>query len=60
MSTYILYLIINYKLSYFILCYEHYEGCLTCCCPRLTFGRNVEIIDQGRTCEYIKLQYFNI
>ncbi|XP_020239269.1 cell number regulator 2 [Cajanus cajan] len=23
--------------------------CLTWCCPRFTFGRNVDIIDQGRT-----------
>ncbi|TKY44683.1 PLANT CADMIUM RESISTANCE 12 [Spatholobus suberectus] len=23
--------------------------CFTWCCPRFTFGRNVEIIDQGRT-----------
>ncbi|XP_004512942.1 protein PLANT CADMIUM RESISTANCE 7 [Cicer arietinum] len=30
-------------------CEEPGNSCLTCCCPRLTFGRNVEIIDQGRT-----------
>ncbi|XP_027122502.1 protein PLANT CADMIUM RESISTANCE 7-like [Coffea arabica] len=31
-------------------CFEETSNCcVTCCCPCITFGRNVEIIDQGTT-----------
>ncbi|KAK6921142.1 PLAC8 motif-containing protein [Dillenia turbinata] len=33
-------------------CCEDPANCLiTCCCPCITFGQNVEIIDRGATCE---------
>lgn len=35
----------------FFLCYEPYEGCMTCCCPCITFGQSAEVVDKGRTCE---------
>ncbi|PON86477.1 PLAC8 motif-containing protein [Trema orientale] len=31
-------------------CFEDTSSCMTtCCCPFITFGRNAEIIDRGRT-----------
>ncbi|KAJ8540497.1 hypothetical protein K7X08_032484 [Anisodus acutangulus] len=33
--------------------------CVTCCCPCVTFGRNVEIIDQGTTsCAHAGVIYY--
>ncbi|KAL3512267.1 hypothetical protein ACH5RR_024984 [Cinchona calisaya] len=34
-------------------------GCVTCCCPCITFGRNAEIIDRGTTsCAHAGIIYY--
>lgn len=32
--------------------YNSAVGCLTCCCPCITFGRIAEIVDRGSTCKF--------